>query len=121
MTSDPKDVELTAYRSRNVSEEELKSLEDLLAENPEDLQIIDWVAFAHYCSGSLDRAVELYRKCVDREPQTASYYYFLGNALYRLNAVDDAIANWKMAVDQDRSGMFRKKAQERLDKALAKP
>ena len=114
-------LELTAYRSRNVSEEELQDLETLLADTPDDLQIMDWVAFAHYCSGSLERAVELYRRCIDREPQTASYYYFLGNALYRLNAVPDAVAAWKMAIDQDRAGMFRKKAQERLDKVLAKP
>lgn len=119
MTSDP--IEFTAYRSRNVSEEELANLEQLLTESPDDLQIIDWVAFAHYCSGSLDRSVELYRQCIDREPQTASYYYFLGNALYKLEKVDDAVAAWTMAVDQDRAGSFRKKAQERLDKVLAKP
>lgn len=118
MTSDP--LELTSYQSRNVSQEELKNLEELLSDNPEDLQIIDWVAFAHYCSGSLDRAVELYRRCIDREPQTASYYYFLGNALYKLGVAGEAEAAWQMAIDQDRSGMFRKKAQERLDKVRGK-
>ena len=118
MGSDP--LELTAYHNRNVSQEELKGLEELLVESPDDLQILDWVAFAHYCSGSLERSIELYRRCIDREPQTASYYYFLGNALYKLGSSDDAVAAWQMAIDQDRAGMFRKKAQERLDKILAK-
>jgi len=109
-------IELTQYQSKNVSEEELKNLESLLSENPDDIQIIDWVAFANYCSGNLARAVELYRRCIDREPQTASFYYFLGNALYRQGAEPDAVAAWEMAISQDRTGMFRKKAQERLDK-----
>src|ERR1043166_8331550 len=102
-------IELTQYQQKNVSEEELKNLEALLLENPDDLQIIDWVAFANYCSGNLERAVELSRRCIDREPQTASYYCFLGNALYRQGAEPDAIAAWEMAFSQDRSGMFRKK------------
>src|SRR5438105_3433792 len=113
-------IELTQYQSKNVSEEELSNLEQLLAENPDDIQILDWVAFANYCSGNLDRAIELYRRCVDREPQTASFYYFLGNALYKRGAAEDAIAAWQMAISQDRAGTFRRKAQERLDKIRAK-
>ena len=112
-------IELTQYQSKNVSEEDLKNLEGLLVDNPDDLQIIDWVAFANYTFGNLARAIELYRRCIDREPQTASYYYYLGNALYRQGGEADAVKAWEMAISQDRGGMYRKKAQERLDKLKA--
>lgn len=108
------DLELTAYRNRQVSDDEINSLETLLEASPEDLQILDWVAFAHYCRGGYDRAVELYRRCIDLEPQTASYYYFLGNALYKQSKEREAVEAWEMASSLDRQGPFRKKAEERL-------
>jgi tetratricopeptide (TPR) repeat protein len=108
------ELELTSYKNKQVSEEELKNLEALLVESPEDTTILDWVAFAQYCSGNYDRSVELYRRCIDREPQTASYYYFLGNALYKQQKTDEAVAAWEMASSLDRQGLFRKKAQDRL-------
>jgi tetratricopeptide (TPR) repeat protein len=115
------DLELTAYQNKQVSEEELRRLEALLAENPDDLQIVDWVAFAQYCTGNYARAAELYRRCIQREPQTASFYYFLGNCLYKQAMRDDAIRAWEMAADLDRAGSFRKKAEDRLAHVRAAP
>jgi tetratricopeptide (TPR) repeat protein len=111
---DRDELELTSYKNKQVSEEELANLEGLLEASPDDLQILDWVAFAHYCSGNYERSVELYRRCIDREPQTASYYYFLGNALYKQTKTEEAIEAWEMASSMDRQGLFRKKAQDRL-------
>jgi tetratricopeptide (TPR) repeat protein len=114
------DLELTSYKNRQVSEEELANLESLLEQNPDDIQVLDWVAFAHYCAGGYARAVELYRRCIDREPQTASYYYFLGNALYKQANEAEAVEAWEMACNLDRQGPFRKKAQERLGHVKAR-
>jgi tetratricopeptide (TPR) repeat protein len=114
------ELTFTSYRSQQVSQEELDRLEALLAESPDDLQVMDWVAFAQYCTGNYDRSIDLYRRCIDREPQTASYYYFLGNALYKKNAKDEAVRNWEMATNLDTVGLFRRKAEEKLAKARSK-
>lgn len=114
------DLELTSYKNRQVSEEDIRNLESLLEQNPDDIQVLDWVAFAHYCAGGYDRAVELYRRCIDREPQTASYYYFLGNALYKLSLEEQAAEAWQMASNLDRNGQFRKRALERLSHIKAR-
>ena len=114
------ELTFTSYKRQQVSQEELDQLEALLAESPDDLQVMDWVAFAQYCTGNYPRAADLYRRCIDREPQTASYYYFLANAVYKLGDRDEAIRNWEMASNLDTVGLFRKKASEKLAKALAR-
>ena len=103
----------TNYASRT-SPEEIEKLEALLAENPEDIHILDWVAFTHYSNQGYDRAIELYKRLLEKEPSTASFHYFIANAFYKTGSLDEARLHWEKAIELDVKGKFSKKARERL-------
>ncbi len=101
--------------SNKTSEEEIAKLEALLAENPEDIHILDWVAFTHYSNQNYKRAIELYMMLLAKEPTTASFHYFIANSYFRENSYGEARASWTKAIEYDVKGKFSKKARQRLE------
>jgi len=100
--------------SKGTSPEEIEKLEALLAENPDDIHILDWVAFTHYSNQGYERAIELYKRLLEKEPSTASFHYFVANAYFKTGAMHDARHHWEKAIELDVKGKFSKKARERL-------
>ena len=100
--------------ARRTSDDEIAQLEALLTENPEDINILDWVAFTHYSNSNYPRAIELYERLLAKEPQTASFHYFLANALFKSGRHDEARRSWERAIELDVKGKFSRKARERL-------
>jgi Flp pilus assembly protein TadD len=113
------DKNFTDY-ARRTSDEEIQKLEALLAENPEDIHILDWVAFTHYSNSNYPRAIELYRRLLEREPATASFHYFIANSYFKAGLLAQARSSWETAIELDVKGKFSKKARERL-KLLDQP
>lgn len=111
----PKEI-FTRY-SRQISPEELEELEKALQESPDDLDVLDWIAFAHYSNGSYARAEQLYRKCVEQAPDIPSFQYFLGNCLFQLKQHDEARLRWRSVLELDSEGEFANKAREKLEAA----
>lgn len=109
--SEPK--EFTRYLKK-VTPEDLLKIEELLQECPRDLDILDWAAFANYSSGHHQRAVELYRRCIELEPNSASFRYFLGSSLFQLGEVAGAEVEWAKVMELDAEGKFRSRAGEKL-------
>jgi Flp pilus assembly protein TadD len=105
--------EFTRYLKK-VTPEDLLKIEELLQESPRDLDILDWAAFANYSSGHYARAVELYRQCVELEPNSASFHYFLGSSLFQLEDVAGAETEWSRVMELDADGKFRSRAGEKL-------
>jgi tetratricopeptide (TPR) repeat protein len=101
--------------SNKTSAEEISKLEALLAENPEDIHILDWVAFTHYSNQNFKRSIELYKQLLEKEPTTASFYYFIANSYYREGFYDEAKTSWTKAIELDVKGKFSKKARQRLE------
>ncbi|MBI4870071.1 MAG: tetratricopeptide repeat protein [Candidatus Riflebacteria bacterium] len=109
--SEPK--EFTRYLKK-VTDEDITRLEELARENPTDLDILDWLAFALYSSGRYERAVQVYEQCISLEPDMASFHYFLGSSCYQMGAMDRAEAEWRRVMEMDHDGKFRSRASEKL-------
>ena len=107
--------------SNKTSDEEIEKLEALLAENPDDIHILDWVAFTHYSNQNFKRSIELYQQLLDKEPSTASFHYFIANSYYREGLLDQAKDEWSKAIELDVKGKFSKKARQRIDWLEANP
>jgi Flp pilus assembly protein TadD len=101
--------------SKKTSEEEIAKLEALLAENPDDIHILDWVAFTHYSNQNFERAIELYSKLLEKEPSTASFHYFIANAYYHRGDTTKARDSWEQAIKLDVKGKFSRKARQRIE------
>ena len=101
--------------SNKTSDEEIAKLEALLAENPDDIHILDWVAFTHYSNQNFKRSIELYRLLLEKEPSTASFHYFIANSFYREDRYAEARESWTKAIELDVKGKFSKKARQRLE------
>ncbi len=101
--------------STKTSPEEIRKLEELLADNPDDIHILDWVAFTHYSNQNYVRAIELYLRLIEMEPQTASFHYFIANSYYKVGRKEEARDEWRKTIDLDVKGKFSRKAQERLE------
>ena len=108
-----KATDFTNYGART-PQEEIEKLEALLAENPNDIHILDWVAFTQYSNQNYKRAIELYEQLIAKEPSTASFHYFLANAYFKLGRLAEAKGEWQNAIKLDVKGKFSKKAAERL-------
>ncbi len=105
--------EFTQYFQK-VTDEDISRLESVLEDNPKDLDVLDWLAFAMYSSGRYDRAVELYHRCIEIDPDSPSFHYFLGNCHYKLEDNETATAEWNRVMELDSDGKFRSRAREKL-------
>lgn len=105
---------LTVVQDTAYSEKELKDLDSGLAKNPNDVDLLDFVASAYYRSKKMDRAMELYSKVTELDPERASGWYFLGNCLYQLNHKQNAKECWEMVLELDSKGAFARKAKANL-------
>lgn len=105
--------EFTRYLKK-VTDEDIVQLEEVLRQNPSDLDVLDWLAFALYSAGRFQRASELYERCVSLDPGAPSFHYFLGNCYYRMDDRPKAAAEWNRVLEIDSEGKFRSKAAEKL-------
>lgn len=103
----------TRYKHK-ISTEELKLLASKLEEHPENLDLMDWAAFAFYSHGDLERAIGYYERLVVAKPENASYHYYLGNALHKQGEFEAARNHWSKVMILDTSGAFAERARRKL-------
>ncbi|MBI3891269.1 MAG: tetratricopeptide repeat protein [Candidatus Wallbacteria bacterium] len=105
--------EFTRYLKK-VTDEDIARLEEVLQENPGDMDVLDWLAFATYSAGRYDRAVQLYERCIAQEPETVSFHYFLGNCYWHVQQHAKARNEWNRVIEMDAEGKFRSRAADKL-------
>ncbi|MDO8586309.1 MAG: serine/threonine-protein kinase [Armatimonadota bacterium] len=52
-----------------------------------------------YNAGHLTLAADMFREAIKHDPKSAAAHYALGNTLQRVGSVDDALAEWRKAVE----------------------
>jgi len=86
--------------------------------NPENVNIIDCLAFKFYTADQLDKSIELYKQIVKLAPTNETAHYYLGNIYYRQKKLVAAMMEWKKVISLNESGKMAAKAQERIDAAM---
>ena len=106
---------LTQYSSAPLDVEELIRMYQA---NPDNINVLDCLAFKYYTAEQLDKALELYKKIVSIEPSNESAHYYMGNIYYRKKRLVAAMMEWKKVVSLNPDGRMAGKAQERIDAAM---
>ena len=98
-----------------ISPEDLSRLEEHIAQHPDNIEYLDWAAFAFYCNGLLEKAVGAYRRLILIHPDNPSYHYYLGSALFKAGDLPSARLEWEKTIRIDVRGQFASRAQRKLD------
>ncbi|MBI3893312.1 MAG: hypothetical protein HY303_17475 [Candidatus Wallbacteria bacterium] len=93
---------------------ELARIEQKLLQDPQNIELMDWVAFMFYSNGVRDKALDYYLQLAAARPRYPSYQYFLGNLHFQ--AGDSAAARecWARVLSLDREGEYAAKARNKL-------
>lgn len=90
-------------------------IDGLLSEDPDNPDLLDIAAFAHYCAGHLMRAQILYERLIALNPDVPSHHFYLANTYFRVSLIEQARQEWRRTVALDEDGKFGEKARERLE------
>ncbi|MBI2943677.1 MAG: tetratricopeptide repeat protein [Candidatus Wallbacteria bacterium] len=93
---------------------DLERIEKKLLEDPQNIELMDWVAFMFYSNGVRDKAFEYYERLTAARPRYPSYHYFLGNLHYQKGDRAAARECWARVLSLDREGEYAGKARNKL-------
>ena len=81
--------------------ESIEQAEEMLRNDPENEQVMDWLAFMYYTNDLVEKAIELYVKLITRKQDKPEYYFYLANCYYKSGLFSDAIENWEHVLTMD--------------------
>jgi len=102
------------------TDEDLTKVEALVAASPDDVDLKDWLAFRYFSQGHLEKAIKVYRELIASGSEKPEHHFYLGNALYKLDEVKEALAHWELVIRQDKNPKLAQKAALRLRGARKK-
>lgn len=110
--------EVTTYDEGSTPDNavEIQQLEELLAQNPENLDVLEWLAFKLYSVGHYDRAVRFYKQLIEKGHRRGVQYFYLGNTYYKLNRPAQAVEAWQQTVALIPTDPKAQKARARIEK-----
>ena len=99
--------------------EGIEEIEARLKEDPNNEDLLDWLAFMYYSNGKLEKAIETYQRAINLNYENEHQHYYLGNAFYKLGKNDRAIEEWEVVVQLKPESKLAQNAQERIGKVKA--
>ena len=97
----------------------LENVQKLLAESPDDPNLLDWYAFLCYSHGRFDESVEIYDRLIKEGNSKLEHHFYLGNACYKSGDVKRAISEWRYVVNDAPSKKIGKKSAMRIKEAIS--
>ena len=91
-------------------------IEALLANDPDNLQLLDWAAFMNYTAGCYDKALKHYKRCLELDPRNPQTYYYIGSTLARLERYKEAEPYWLRLVQHFPDHKVTAKTRPKLEK-----
>lgn len=113
--SDDKNNVLTQYSSAPLDIEELLQM---YKANPENVNVMDCLAFKHYTSEQNEDALKVYKAIVAIQPENESAHYYMGNIYYRTKRLVAAMMEWKKVIALDTDKRLAEKCKERIEAAM---
>ncbi|MBR4569599.1 MAG: tetratricopeptide repeat protein [Candidatus Riflebacteria bacterium] len=104
---------LTKYTSG--SGEGIPEVEKLLEGDPNNVDLLDWLAFMYYSNDNIDKAIETYKRALSIKSDNENQHYYLANSYYKKGMMSDAKKEWSEVIRLNPSSKIAKNAQERID------
>ena len=95
--------------------EGINEVEKLLASDPNNVDLLDWLAFMYYSNNDTDKAIETYKRALAIKPSNENQHYYLGNSYFKKNMNDEARKEWQEVIRLRPNSKIAKNAQERID------
>jgi tetratricopeptide (TPR) repeat protein len=97
----------------------VEEMERMLAKDPENLQLLDWLAFMYYSNNETEKAIDTYGRIITLDSSNAAQHYYLANSYYKANRVEEAVETWRKVCELKPDGKLARKAKKRIDKVEA--
>jgi len=107
------DEVVTHYQS-SADPKLIERVREVMAQNPTELPLLDWIAFTLYSNNLLDESIEWYIKLFKAGSRQANHYFYCANALYKRGYVEKAAKLWQVAVKLEPGSVIARKAERRL-------
>ncbi|NLI76633.1 MAG: tetratricopeptide repeat protein [Candidatus Riflebacteria bacterium] len=95
--------------------EGIAEVEKLLVSDPNNVDLLDWLAFMYYSNNEIEKAVETYKKALAIKPTNENQHYYLGNSYFKKGMFEDAKKEWNEVIRLKPNSKIAKNAQERID------
>jgi len=113
--SDDQNNVLTQYSSAPLDIDELKAMYEA---NPENINIMDCLAFKHYTNEQNDEALKIYKEIANIQQDNESAHYYMGNIYYRTKRLVAAMMEWKKVIALDKDKKLIEKCKQRIEAAM---
>lgn len=108
---------ITDYRKEPL--DQVAEVRKMLEADPDNPELLDWLAFVYYSNGMWDAAVSIYEKLIKQGYRVPSQRLYLGNALFKKGLKVLALNEWRKAEELDKNGSVARKARDRIQSAMA--
>ncbi len=108
---------ITDYRKEPMNS--VVEVRRMLEDDPDNPDLLDWLAFVYYTNQMWDEAIEVYKKLLLQGFRVPQQRLYLGNVLYKKGLVSAAISEWQKVTEIEPDGSHGKKAKARLEEARA--
>ncbi len=95
--------------------EGIAEVEKLLVSDPNNVDLLDWLAFMYYSNNEIDKAIDTYKKALSIKPTNENQHYYLGNSYFKKGQFEDAKREWNEVIRLKPNSKIAKNAQERID------
>lgn len=97
--------------------EGISEIENKLKDDPNNPDLLDWLAFMYYSNNQLDKAIEIYQRALNLNYENEHQHYYLGNSFYKKGMIDRAVEEWEVVISLKPNSKIAQNAQERINKA----
>ena len=95
--------------------EGIAEVEKLLVSDPNNVDLLDWLAFMYYSNNNVDKAIETYKKALAIKPNNENQHYYLANSYFKKGMYQEAVREWQEVIRLKPNSKIAKNAQERID------
>jgi len=95
--------------------EDINEVEKLLEGDPNNVDLLDWLAFMYYSNNNIDKAIETYKRALAIKPDNENQHYYLANSYFKKSMMAEAKKEWNEVIRLKPNSKIAKNAQERID------
>lgn len=95
--------------------EGINEVEKLLEGDPNNVDLLDWLAFMYYSNNNIEKAVETYKRALAIKPDNENQHYYLANSYFKKGMMTEAKKEWSEVIRLKPNSKIAKNAQERID------
>jgi tetratricopeptide (TPR) repeat protein len=97
--------------------EGIGELEEQLKQDPENPDLLDWLAFMYYSNKKYQEAIDTYRRAIAINYDNEHQHYYLANSYYQLGQLERAIEEWEVVLELKPGSKLAHNAEERIEKS----